>query len=172
MTAARQGRRDDNATKSGAAGSGRTRRRPFFRHLPRWIYESSEYADLNSSELWGLHMIAAKCDQQADDAGSIRGCFCGGPLPNAVGCSDRTFARMAKKLARVGFVVKVGQGGGGGNGNELAVPGADGVLDHLDVGDDERFHRPRTTQTICQGGPRQSVTSTQTICLPFIIIIP
>ena len=120
--------------------------RPFFRHLPRWIYQSSAYEELNPGERWCLHMIASRCEQVVDDIGSRRGCFVGEPLCRVIGCPPRTFRRMLHEMRRVGLVVKVGQGGGRGLGNELAIPGTRGALDNLDVGDDDRFVRPKKTR--------------------------
>ncbi len=126
--------------------------RPFFRHLPPWIYASPKYRSLPSAERWALHMIAGRCKKSVDDdAASIRGCYCGPSLYTLIGVSERTFRRMLSRLRRSGLVVKLAQGGGQGIGNELGVAGERGALDALEVGDDQRYMQPPQTVTDCHG---------------------
>ena len=119
-------------------------RRPFFVHLPGWIYASPEYDRLTPGERWAIHAIATSCRIKVDDE-SIRGCFCGEGLLRRIGCCRTTFWGMQSKFRCLGFVMKLSQGGGRDLGNELGIPGRSGALDHLKVDDDPRYKRPRKT---------------------------
>lgn len=114
-------------------------KKPFFKHLPDWMYDDPQYVALGAGPRLLLHLISGQCDQHVD-SGSRRGCKAVSLLKETSGIKSKSaFTNNMNKLRDAGFVVKVGQGAGRGNANEYAVPGVRGALDHLDVGDDDRF---------------------------------
>ena len=127
--------------------------RPYFGHLPDWIYVHPAYAGgaqcvedrLTNGDRWVLHILAGQCGTKVDDNGSIRGCWCGGRLLTRTHCPHSTFWRTLKKLYQLGFVVKMTQGGGYEKANELGIPGQADALDALSAPDDPRYRKPRRT---------------------------
>ncbi len=141
--------------------------RPFFKTLPAWIYDSAEYAGFNAGQILFLHLIAGKCDQTLADQ-STRGCRVGGRLIQTSGINRASAFRYLALYRKLGFVVKVGQGGGkteGGSGlaNEYGVPAKPGSLDHLKIGDDQRYktYIPSQRETDI---PSHSATHTVSPC--------
>lgn len=127
--------------------------RPYFGHLPDWIYVNPAYTSreqcvedrLTNNDRWVLHIIAGQCGTKVDDNGSTRGCWCGERLLQRTHCFRSTFWDTMKKLHRLGFVVKLTQGGGHGKANELGIPGQAGALNALSMPEDPRYRKPRRT---------------------------
>ncbi|MCH8824815.1 MAG: hypothetical protein IH984_15055 [Planctomycetes bacterium] len=139
---------------------------PYFKHLPSWIYAHLAYASrvqcvaesLTNAEWWVLHIIAGQCSIKADDSESTRGCWCGVKLLLRTHCTRNTFWEMMKKFYRLGFVMKLTQGGGNGKANELGIPGLAGALDTLSVHEDPRYRMPRRTVQDSDGKPSKLQT--------------
>lgn len=117
--------------------------RPFFRVLPQWIYDSEVYAVLSAPEAWLLHLLAGQADEDIG-GGSRRGCRFGAKCIRTSKLSESSVRKYLSRFERVGFIVKVGQGGGFSRANEYAIPGKPGELDHLRVEDDPRYKTAKT----------------------------
>lgn len=156
--------------------------KPFFRSLPEWVYDDPEYESLSAGEAWFLHLVAGQCDETMPDK-SMRGCRVGQRLLDTAKVDRATTYRYLKRFRKLGFVVKLGQGGGrtrggGGLANEYAIPSKPGALDHIDVGDDPAFKTrkrsqratvekpgpPADTVAPCEGKPSQPATNTVAPC--------
>ena len=91
-------------------------RKPFFRHLPDWVYDQPAWVSddphrrdrLSMGDRWALHVIAGQCSQKPDGDGLRRGCRCGPKLWAKLGCSKSGFLAVLSKLVRLGFVVRFG----------------------------------------------------------------
>ena len=115
----------------------KTQRR-FYRLLPEWIANHADHRELKQGPRNTLQGIANMCDPP-DQAGSLLGAYSGQKLFDACGISKSTFIRHIRTLERLGFVVKIGQGGQFGRynvSNTYGIPGKPGALD------DHRVHGP------------------------------
>lgn len=134
--------------------------KPFFKHLPQWIYDDPGYEDLNGQAAWLLHLMSGQADEGIDDGPrgdrSRRGCRFGDACIATAKLSDSTVRKYTALFASLGFIIKVGQGGGQGSTNEYAIPRRRGALDHLRIDDDPRY-KTNNTRREKQGNTRRQI---------------
>lgn len=126
--------------------------KPFFKHVPTWIYEDEAYADCTAGDRFALHIIAGQCERRLSagnrvfvaqrrearnaapeycereiDAGVLYGAETGPRMRAVIGMSNRTLRESIHRLAERRFLVKVSIGGGrssggAGCGTILGIP--------------------------------------------------
>lgn len=146
-----------------APGSG-VNLKPFFRHLPDWIYHDPGYEELTAGQRWVLHIMAGHGRDLLPD-GSIL-VVCGETARAKMNVKGSTYWRYLDEFDELGFVHVIGRGGGT-MANTLCIPGARGAADDLRV--DRRTtargkggSKPMPPSLVCQNATRALASQTET----------
>lgn len=101
----------------------------FVQRLPGWIAKDPGFQKLKPGQRFALMMIAARCNKPNPTIGnSLLPCISGDQLYADIGCCRSTAHGWFLRFEKLGFIVKISQGGGN-LANVYGIPGKPGALD-------------------------------------------